>query len=67
MYAILFRADGTRTLYETDEYPLAVAVLETIVLDEYAELIDYSPNLDGSIDDLLSRLDSVKIGYPVAV
>lgn len=65
MFWILFRAHGTRTLYETDDYGLAVTVLETVVLDAYADLIDYSYTLDGSIDDLLRRLDTVQIGYPV--
>jgi hypothetical protein len=67
-YWVLFRhpTDKQTTLFETDEWPLAVTVLEGAVINPDAELIDYSYSLDGSIDDTLRRLDSVKIGYPVA-
>jgi hypothetical protein len=63
-YWIEFRDPGTLTRFETDDWVAAVSLLESAVLDVHAKLINYSYSLDGSIDDLLRRLDSVKIAYP---
>lgn len=54
-YWILYRdpAAHVRTLAETDRRDQAVAILEIAVLTPGIELIDYSYNLDGAIDELL--------------
>lgn len=65
MFWIEYRDHGTRTLFETDDRENAETVLTHVVLDTSAQLIDFSYSLDGSIDDVLRRLDSVVIGYPV--
>jgi hypothetical protein len=66
MFWILLRDHGTMTRFETDREDDAVFMLKEAVLDPATTVVDYSGTLDGSIDDLLRRLDSVKIGYPVA-
>jgi hypothetical protein len=67
MYAILFRIppDKVTTLFETDDLTNAMSVLQGVVLNEDAELIDFSGNLDGALDGTFWIMDSVKIGYPV--
>jgi hypothetical protein len=56
-YSIIYRdvstTPSTRVLAETDRREQAVAILEIVVLQPFTHLIDYSPNLDGSIDELL--------------
>lgn len=57
-YSIIYRDASskvpTRSLLETDRYDQAVATLEIVVLTPGVELIDYSDNLNGSIDYLLA-------------
>jgi len=67
MYAILFRipVDKVTTLFETDDLTEATFVLQGAVLNPETELIDFSGDLDGALDETLRIMDSVKIGYPV--
>jgi hypothetical protein len=57
--------DRTTTRYESDDLTEATFVLQGVVLNQDAKLIDYSYSLDGSLDETLLRLDSVQVGYPV--
>jgi hypothetical protein len=66
MLWIEFRDHGTSTRFETDDRDNASELLRNVVLDPAAQLIDFSYDLDGVLDDTLRRLESVRIGYPVS-
>jgi hypothetical protein len=55
MFSIEYRRpeDG-RTLFETDDRETAVWLLQSVAETPGAELIDFSGNLDGELDGLLS-------------
>lgn len=53
IYAVLFRDHGTQTLFETDEIQTATIILHNVATDPAAELIDFSPELDGALDHIL--------------
>jgi hypothetical protein len=67
MYAILFRAplDKITTLYETDDRDDAVSVLRGAAMSPVIKLIDFSPELDGELDETLRVMEGIKIGYSV--
>jgi hypothetical protein len=56
MFWILYRhpADHSTTLLETDNFPQAVFVLQRVVRHRDDQLIDFSGDLDGALDDTLA-------------
>ena len=56
MYSILYRIpeDKITTLVETDSFTEAVFLLQGVVINTVSELIDFSPELDGVLDETLA-------------
>lgn len=67
MYSIEYRRpeDG-RTLFETDDRESAVWLLEAIAETPNVQLIDFSGNLDGALDEALIRVKLFGAPAPVA-
>jgi hypothetical protein len=61
---ILYRhpTDRMTTLFETDDLTNATFVLQGVVINDDAELIDFSGDLDGALDVVL---DGVRLTDPV--
>ncbi len=64
MHSILYRIPdaGITELFETDDLNEAVLFLQGIAINSIANLIDFSPELDGVLDRVL---DGVKLSEVV--
>jgi hypothetical protein len=58
MFTIVYRTqlDSTLTRLETDNLYDAMFVLQDVAVRRDAELIDFSPELDGALDGLLDHV-----------
>jgi hypothetical protein len=56
MFTIVYRLDGTLTRLETDDLYDARFVLQDVAVRRDADLIDFSPELDGALDGLLDHV-----------